>query len=266
MDAPIVTFTSDFGTEDWFVGVVHGVVHEVCPAARVVDLNHAIPPGDIARAAFILEAAAADFEPGTVHLVVVDPGVGTARRAIACRARGQLFVGPDNGVLDWALRALDAVTHALEDERWFRHPVSRTFHGRDVFGPVAAHLASGVALDAMGPRIADALHLTRPMVHRTEDGLSGRVRYIDRFGNALTDILHSDLAQAFGTTPESALDVHAGGRWIHCIAHSYGDAPIGTLVAIVGSSNRLEIAQVGGHAALRFGLGVGDAISVRPAR
>src|SRR5439155_25878883 len=124
MFAPIVTFTSDFGTEDWFVAVVHGVIHELCPEARVVDLNHSIPPGDVTRAAFILEAATGDFAADTVHLAVVDPGGGTARRAIGVRARGQSFVGPDNGVLEWALRAPDAVTHALADDRWFRRPVS----------------------------------------------------------------------------------------------------------------------------------------------
>src|SRR5262249_38652563 len=126
MSEPVLTFLSDFGLDDWFVGVVHGVIHAICPHARVVDLTHTIPPGDIGRAAFVLEAAAPDFPAGTVHVAVVDPGVGTERRALAVRARGQYFVGPDNGVLEWALMDAGAETRALTEERWFRHPVSRT--------------------------------------------------------------------------------------------------------------------------------------------
>src|SRR5215470_16562827 len=139
MPEPIITFLSDFGTNDWFVGVVHGVLHATHPAAHLVDLSHAIPPGMVTRAAFVLEAAAPDFPAGTVHLVVVDPGVGTERRAVAVHARGQHFVGPDNGVLEWALADPEAIVHQLTEPRFFRSPVSRTFHGRDVFAPVAAH-------------------------------------------------------------------------------------------------------------------------------
>ena len=263
MRAPIITFTSDFGHEDWFVGVVHGVIHEICPQARIVDLNHSIQPADIARAAFIIEAAAEDFPPEALHLVVVDPGVGTSRRALAVRARGQLYIGPDNGVLEWALRAPDAMVHVLADEHYFRQPVSRTFHGRDVFAPVAAHLARGVALESLGPRINDPVRIERPTCRALDGVLTGRIAYIDRFGNALTTIMASDLWNAFPGVAEEVLSVDAGGRRIRGITYSYGEAPIGTLVAIIGSSNRLEIAQVGGHAALRFGFGVGDPIAVR---
>jgi len=263
MGDSIITFTSDFGYQDWFAGVVHGVIHEVCPGARVVDLNHSIEPGDIGRAAFILEAAAEDFPPGAIHLVVVDPGVGTARRALAVRARGQLFVGPDNGVLDWALRAPEPQIHQLTDAHYFREPVSRTFHGRDVFAPVAAHLARGVAVESLGPRIEDPVRLERVSCTEVGGALIGRITYIDRFGNALTNIMAADLWSAFRGIAEDALAVHLGGRRIPGVARSYGDSPIGTLVAIVGSSNRLEIAQVGGHAALRFGLGAGDVVTVR---
>src|SRR6266850_4173480 len=151
MPRPIITFTSDFGHEDWFVCVVHGVLYGLCPDARVVDLAHGIPPGNIARAAFVLEAAAPDFPVGTIHLAVVDPGVGTRRGALAVRSRGQLFVGPDNGILEWALSEPQSAAHALTEKRYFRSPMSRTFHGRDVFAPVAAHLACGVAIGKLGP-------------------------------------------------------------------------------------------------------------------
>jgi len=263
MDSPLVTFTSDFGLDDWFVGVVHGVIHEICPKARVVDLNHLIPPGDIARCAFLLEAAAEDFPPGSIHLAVVDPGVGTTRRAIVVQARGQLFVGPDNGVHDWALRSPDAVVHELVEQRFFRQPVSRTFHGRDVFAPVAAHLARGVTVDALGPRVSDPVRIERAAAQIRDGLLEGRIAYVDRFGNALTNIMAGDLWTCFRGVPEESLVVEISGREIRGITRSYGEAPIGTLVAIIGSSNRLEVAQVGGHAAMRFGLGVTDPVSVK---
>jgi S-adenosylmethionine hydrolase len=260
---PLVTFTSDFGLDDWFVGVVHGVIHEVCPEAHVVDLNHSIEPGKVERASFIVEAAAPDFPSGTVHLAVVDPGVGTARRALAVEAHEQFFVGPDNGILEWALSAPDAVVHALERDEYFRHPVSRTFHGRDVFAPVAAHLACGARIDALGPRVADPVRLERIAVRRADGSLVGQIAYIDRFGNALTNLQATTLHESFPGVPEQSLVVEIGGRTVRGIARSYGDAPIGTLVALVGSSHRLEVAQVGGHAANRYGFGVGDRIVVR---
>ena len=197
MPTPIITFTSDFGMRDWFVGVVHGVILERCPDARIADLSHAIDPGDVASAAFVLEAAAPDFPAGTVHLAVVDPGVGTARRALVVAAHGHVFVGPDNGVLEWALMDPRAVAYALEESKFFRHPVSRTFHGRDVFAPVAAHVALGVPLDKLGPRVSDPVRLARPRFQHRDGGILGRVAYIDHFGNALTTITTESLEEAF---------------------------------------------------------------------
>ena len=166
-------------------------------------------------------------------------------------------------MVEWALHAPDATVHLLADERFFRQPVSRTFHGRDVFAPVTAHLARGVALESLGPRINDPVRMERPTCRTAGGVLTGRIAYIDRFGNALTTIMASDLWSAFPALAEEDLSVDAGGRRIRGITYSYGEAPIGTLVAIIGSSNRLEIAHVGGHAALRFGFGVGDPIAVR---
>lgn len=263
MAPSIITFTSDFGHEDWFVGVVHGVLYQICPEARVVDLNHAGEPGDVERAAFVLEAASGDFPAGTVHLAVVDPGVGTARRALAVRAHGQYFVGPDNGILEWAFHDRAAEVRSLVEDRWFRKPVSRTFHGRDVFAPVAAHIAAGAAFDGFGPVLSDPIRLERQDSRALGGALQGRVMFIDRFGNALTNITRESLLGAFPQTPEDRLVTECCGRSIRGIASSYGDAPIGTLVAILGSSGRLEIAQVGGHAALRCGFGVDDEVQVR---
>jgi S-adenosylmethionine hydrolase len=261
---PLITFLSDFGHHDWFVGVVHGVLHEGCPAARIVDLAHDLHAGQIERAAFVLEAAAPDFPAGTVHLAVVDPGVGTSRRALAVRAHGQWFVGPDNGLLEWGLADPAAEARELTAEAWFRRPVSRTFHGRDVFAPVAARLASGADFEEVGPVVRDPVRLRRraPEVGAAGE-LVGRVMYVDRFGNALTNLTEGELADAFPTVPETRLQVRVAGRIVRGLARSYGDAPVGTILAIIGSSGRLEIAQVGGDASERLGIGEGDAVAVR---
>jgi len=263
MAEPIITFLSDFGSRDWFVGVVHGVLHAIHPTAHVVDLSHGVPPGHVARAAFVLEAAAPDFPAGTVHLVVVDPGVGTSRRALAVSARGHHFVGPDNGVLAWALADPEAKVHALSEARYFRQPVSRTFHGRDVFAPVAAHLAAGVALDQMGPRVSEPIRLAaNGPIHRAGE-IVGHVVFVDHFGNLLTNVTEQDMSDGFPTVPESRIHVLAFEREIRGLSRSYGDAPVGTIVALIGSSGRLEIAQVGGDASERLGLGEGDIVRVR---
>ena len=204
MPRRIITFLSDFGDTDWFVGVVHGVLYSLAPDAHVVDLAHSVPPGNIARAAFMLEAAAADFPAGTVHLAVVDPGVGTDRRALAVAAHKQLFVGPDNGLLEWALCAPGAEAHASTETRFFRAPVSRTFHGRDVFAPVAAALARGEQLSAFGPRVTDPVRLTAHDPVRHGDALVGRVVFLDRFGNALTNLTAQAIAKAFGPDADDA--------------------------------------------------------------
>ena len=266
MARPIITFTSDFGSDDWFVGVVHGVLYGICPEARVVDLAHQIPPGHVAHAAFVLEAAAPDFPPETVHLAVVDPGVGTGRRALAARAHGQWFVGPDNGLLEWAACDPNAEFRSLTEERYFRQPVSRTFHGRDVFAPVAAHLARGEPFERLGQAIRDPVRLTGSVVRRVDGTLAGRVMLVDRFGNALTNLTEGDLTDAFPTLPETHLEVVVAGRVVSGLTRSYGDSPVGTLLALVGSSGRLEIAQVGGNAAERLGLGEGDPVAVRARR
>ena len=262
MANPIVTFTSDFGLADWFVGVVHGVIHGLCPAARVVDLTHDIPAGHVQRGAFVLEAAARDFPPDTVHLAVVDPGVGTARNALAVRARGQWFVGPDNGLLEWALSDPAAVPHAVTNARYFRTPVSRTFHARDVFAPVAAHLACGEALERFGPPIAGPRRLDRPLPRKVDGRLVGRVMFVDHFGNALTNLTEQDLSDTFPMVPATRLRILVAQRVIHGLSDAYGASRVGTLLGILGSSGRLEIAQVGGDASARLGLDEGDEVAV----
>jgi len=263
VNAPVITFLSDFGLDDWFVGVVHGVMLEVCPTTKIVDVTHAIPPGDVARASFVLEAAAPDFPAGTIHAAVVDPGVGTQRRGLAVRAHGQLFVGPDNGVLEWAFQDPAAEIRSLTDARYFREPVSRTFHGRDVFGPVAAHLARGVELATLGPPVTDPVRAPRRPATAVPGLVLGQVMLVDRFGNALTNVTAELLARGFPGADESQLEIELCGRRIRGLSRSYGDSPVGQLVALIGSSGRLEVAQVGGHAASRLGAGLGDPVTVR---
>jgi len=266
MEYPIVTFTSDFGDDDWFVGVVHGVIHELCPAARVVDLTHRIPPGDIERAGYVIESAAPDFARGTVHLVVVDPGVGTERRAIAVRARDQVFVGPDNGVLEWGLSATGGEVRELTETHLFRQPVSRTFHGRDVFAPVAARLAAGLTFDAVGAPVRDAIRHPAHVPEIADHHIRGRVAFVDRFGNVFTNITDRDLDAVFGDIAHERIDVEAVGRTIHGITRSYGDAAVGAVIALIGSSGRLEIAQVRGDASQRLGLALRDEVRVHVRR
>jgi S-adenosylmethionine hydrolase len=261
---PLIAFVSDFGRDDWFVGVVHGVIHDLCPAARVVDVTHEVPPGRIAHAAFVLEVAAPNFSPGTIHLAVVDPGVGTDRRALAVRAHQQLFVGPDNGLLEWAFADPQAEVHALTETRYARTPVSRTFHARDIFAPAAAHLASGEPLEHFGPRITDPVRGCRPEPRLKAGELVGQVMFVDRFGNAITNLTESARrAAGFADDMKDGVEVEAADRRLHGLSRAYGDAPMGTLVALIGSSGRLEIAQVGGDAAERLGLSVGDEVRLR---
>ncbi len=266
MKPPLVTFVSDFGRDDWFVGVVHGVILEACPEARIVDLTHHIPPGGVERAAFVVEVATPDFAAGTVHLVVVDPGVRTGRRALAGRARDQIFVGPDNGVLEWALAAPGAEVRELTDVKLFRQPVSRTFHGRDVFAPVAARLACGLKFESVGPVAKDPLRLPVPTPQLVNGELRGRIMFVDRFGNLLTNLTERLLAERFPDVAPERLEVEAAGCVIRGLARAYADAPVGSMVAILDSSGRLEIAQVRGDASQRLGLSVRDDVRVRVRR
>jgi S-adenosylmethionine hydrolase len=212
----------------------------------------------------MLEAAAPDFPQGTVHLAVVDPGVGTERRALAVEAHGQYFVGPDNGLLEWAFCSPEARIHQLTEPRYFRAQVSRTFHGRDVFAPVAAALARGESIASLGPAVKDPIRLSAQEPERRDGTLRGHVVFVDRFGNALTNLTASSLAGAFGdTAPDSAYEVAILDRVIPGLSRSYGDAAVGTIMALLGSSGRLEIAQVGGAASDRMGIGEGDTVIVR---
>ncbi len=186
---PIVTLLTDFGLEDEYVGVMKGVILSIAPQVRLVDLTHSVPPQDVRRAALILMNAAPYFPPDTVHLAVVDPGVGTERRPIAVRTGRGTFVGPDNGLFSFVLAEMETWTAVELREPAYRLPlVSTTFHGRDIFAPAAAHLASGVPVEALGPVVNNLATLPLPRLEIGESSLEGEILYADRFGNLVTSI------------------------------------------------------------------------------
>ena len=263
MSRPIVTLLTDFGSRDGHVGAMKGVILSRGPEARLVDLAHDVAPGDVAAASFALAAAAPHFPPGTVHVAVVDPGAGTARRGLALELGAHRYVGPDNGLFAIVLAdASDAplAARALENPALWREPVSPVFHGRDVFAPVAAHLASGGALDAVGPALARAALVGAAASEPTWSGgaLRGRVVHVDRFGNLVTNV-----RVAAGAARGASVEIE--GRTLTVVA-TYGDAPSGALVALVGSTGRLEIAVNGGSAAERLGASVGRVLLFRAPR
>lgn len=254
----IITLTTDFGTQDWFVGTMKGVILNIAPDARIVDLTHGIAAGDIRAGAFALAAGCRFFPHGTVHVAVVDPGVGSARSAIAVQTANYFFVGPDNGVLSLALaREKIKAIRRLTNEKYFLRPVSRTFHGRDIFAPIAAHLSRGVAVGKLGPARKDLVMLPWPEPQTRGNRVAGEVVFLDRFGNAITNLENSLLRSPAGGA------IYAGRKHCAPVKPFYQSVPPGAAVAVPGSSGFLEIAINGGSAAERLGLRVGDRVSLR---
>ncbi len=254
----IITLTTDFGTRDWFVGTMKGVVLGLAPRAAIVDITHEIPAGDIRAGAFALAAGCRFFPKGTIHVAVVDPGVGGARKAIAVQTANYFFVGPDNGVLSWAL-AKEKIksVRRLENTNYFLQPVSHTFHGRDIFAPVAAHLSRGTPIRKFGPAQKDFVRLPWPRPRARHNRIEGEVVFVDRFGNAITNIENEDL------NARRELEIFTGRKRLCQAKAFYQSVPEGQAVAVAGSSGFLEIAVNGGSAAKRFGLKIGDRVSVR---
>ena len=252
----VVTLLTDFGLQDEYVGVMKGAILSIQPSAVIVDLCHQIPPGDVERAAWALEWSWRYFPAGTVHVAVVDPGVGSSRKILCLSHRKHLFLVPDNGLLSYVLagsRRLDAVW--VKDSRFFLKPVSQTFHGRDIFAPVAAHLCNGLDPAKLGPRVR-TVHLlpaSRPV--RRKEGYAGRIIQFDRFGNAVTN-----LPWMAGAPGRWSLRVD--GRRLAEIRSSYSAVPEGAPLVVVGSRGLLEIAVNRGSAEKDLGLNIGDRVEV----
>ncbi|MFH1566538.1 MAG: SAM-dependent chlorinase/fluorinase [Gemmatimonadota bacterium] len=260
MSPAILTLTTDFGGRDYYVGALKGVALGILPGVQLVDITHAIPAGDVEAGAFALGAAAPWFPAGTVHLAVVDPGVGTARRPLAVGARGCLWVGPDNGLLSHALADPAAEVRQIANPELTRTTLSATFHGRDLFAPAAAHLAAGVALAAAGPVVADPVRLAAPGPRRDRDRLVGVVVHVDAFGNLVTNLAAAALAP-LGPRLQVRLP---GAAPVRGLAHTYADVGAGEPVALIGSCDLLEIGVNGGSAARHFGIDRGAEVVVEP--
>jgi len=256
----VITLTTDFGLRDPFVGIMKGVLLSICPSARLVDLTHDVEPQDVLGGGLALEAAVAFFPPATVHLAVVDPGVGSARRAIAIRADGYYLVGPDNGLFTFALEGPGSTAVALTAPEYRLPEVSRTFHGRDVFAPAAAYLAAGVPLERLGPPVADPVRLRRPGCRLEEGELIGEVLDADRFGNLVTSIPAGRLAEIPG---QGALAVEVAGRLVGGPVGAYAEGGEGAPAVIVGSTGRLEIFVRAGSARRCLGVGRGAIVRVK---
>ncbi|CAM3206020.1 SAM hydrolase/SAM-dependent halogenase family protein [Stackebrandtia soli] len=256
----LISFTTDYGTRDGFVAACHGTMLWSAPHVSILDVTHEIPPGDVRGGALVL-AQTVPYLPESIHVAVVDPGVGTNRRAIAIEAPRGVLIGPDNGLLPWAADALGGVDRAVEltESRWHREPVSRTFHGRDVFGPVAAAVATGTALTSLGGPIdpGDLVRLPDPLLSITANGLTAEVIAIDRFGNVQTAAPGSaatGLAQRLlvnGTAAKSG--------------ETFGSVETGKLVVLVDSADRVTIARNGGSAAESLDVRIGDMVRLTAA-
>jgi hypothetical protein len=257
----VVTLTTDFGIRDGFVGILKGVIYGIAPQVEIVDISHSIAPQAVREGAFTLRRAAPFFPSGTVHVYVVDPGVGTQRRPLAARLGDHYFVGPDNGMLTPLIEEAERNKKAVEfvhlnNPKYWLPKVSRTFHGRDIFAPVGAHLAQGIPLSELGTPFNDPVRMELPRPVKTENGWSAHVTVIDVFGNLTTDLPASALQ---GRTD---ILVRLRGVEVHGITQSYGHKQPGDLIALVDSEDYLEIALVNGNAAQKLGANVGDTVEV----
>jgi S-adenosylmethionine hydrolase len=258
---PTISLTTDFGIKDGFVGTLKGVIWSICPSVQIADISHTITPQNVLEGAFAVWRAYPYFPAGSIHVAVVDPGVGTRRRPLAVRLGPHTFVGPDNGLFTPMLEDAEKKSWPVEmvqltNERYFLPDVSHTFHGRDIFAPVAAHLANGASLADMGPAIRDPLKLSMPKPETTPTGWCAHITVVDIFGNLTTDLPSTALAGRVDVT------FHLRGREVQGLVASYGHKQPGELVALVDSENYIEIAVVNGNAAQLLGAQVGDIVEV----
>lgn len=259
-----ISLMTDFGIKDGNVGVMKGVIWGINPSAQIADLSHMIAAQDILEAAFILGRSAPYFPAGSVHVVVVDPGVGTSRRPVAARLGSQYFVGPDNGVmtvlLEWAEQtgAVVEIVH-LNRPRFWLAQVSDVFHGRDIFSPVAAHLAGGVPLSELGEPVYDPVRLELPRPRLVDGVWQAMVVHIDHFGNLSTNLTRQHLA-ALGAN----VAVRLRGYEIRGLVRTFGERPAGELIGLYGSTGNLIISVVNASAQAAIHAQVGDRVEVRP--
>lgn len=251
-----ITLLTDFGTADGYVAALRGVIASIAPGAGVDDAGHDLSPGDVSAAAWALARYWHLYPVGTVHVVVVDPGVGSERRPLALEALGRFVVAPDNGCATLVLAEVAAArVHTIDNPAYLRHPVSRTFHGRDVFAPAAAHLACGAPIESFGPGVDDAVRLPLPVPRTTDGTLYGAVVHVDRYGNLVTN-LPGDLALRLG-------DLEVEGTSVGPVRETYASVPTGHVVALIGSAGLIEISVRDGDAAASLGATRGATVRAR---
>ncbi len=261
----VITLMTDFGIKDGNVGVMKGVIWGICPNAQISDLSHMIGAQNIREAAYVLARSVPYFPKGSIHVVVVDPGVGTQRRPMAAWIGDWFYVGPDNGTITgllerakqegWQARFVELA----QPEYWLQN-ISYVFHGRDIFSPVAAHLANGVSLTELGSSFIDLVRLELPKPEKTKDGWRGEVTHIDHFGNISTNIRVEHLGDAM--KQKENIIVCLSGTEINGMVNTFGERPVGELIALIGSTGNLGIALVNGDAAAKLGVKQGNEILV----
>lgn len=260
---PVITLLTDFGVADGFIGVMKGVMLQIAPQARLIDISHDLPPFSIGGAAFLNQWSYGYFPQGTAHLCVVDPGVGTSRGMLAVQVSGHYFIAPNNGVLSPILRINEPKTVvSITNKQYWMDKVSHTFHGRDIFSPVAAHLSAGVAIEEMGEIVDDPILLPALELTFRDDSISCQIEYVDRFGNLITtlpDYLFHEWVEEKGMNLKY-IQVQAGDILIDGISSSYGEKQAGGILAVFDGYNRLEISVNQGNAKSVTGLDYGDSV------
>ncbi|QDT62876.1 SAM hydrolase/SAM-dependent halogenase family protein [Calycomorphotria hydatis] len=255
----LITLTTDFGTVDHYVAQMKGVLLARSPSARLIDVTHQLPPQDVTAAALLMEELYPPFPTGTVHLAVIDPGVGSNRTMLAAQAHGQYFVAPNNGLLSFVMKSdpgFEAVM--IENRNLFRDDVSQTFHGRDIMAPIAAELANGRPLSEIGPVCEAPVLLDEITPEVSGEKISGRIIRIDHFGNLITNIRESDISHSVSTK----FVITSGDLMLQGLSSSYASHQPDEALAIIGSSGRLEVAVNQGNAAKVLNLGIGDEVMI----
>ena len=261
MSRPIITLTTDFGADSPYVAAMKGVILAVNPDTQIVDVTHTVPPQDVRAAAIVVEQLHLAFGPGSIHVAVVDPGVGTDREILCIECDNRHYVGPDNGLFSrLAHRTPPSKIVAVRESRFWQPEVSSTFHGRDIMAPVAAHLSLGVDPSELGPVLASIVELEWEEAQKVAGKITGKVETVDSFGNLITNITREQLADV---PRDESVTVDCDGHQTQGIFETYGEQPPMTLVALVGSSNVLELAIVDNSAKIMLGAGVGANVSVK---
>lgn len=263
MPNAIITLTTDYGTNDHLVGTLKGVILKINPEVSIVDITHNVAPFDLLDGALAIGAAYSYFPPRTIHVVVVDPGVGTDRRPLLVTAENQYFVAPDNGVLSAVYeREENVVVRHATAEHYFLQPVSNTFHGRDIFAPIAAWLSKGWQTASMGEPIADFKRFALPRPKTAEGVLKGIVMRVDAFGNLVTNFKREDLPEA---SPENGtLHLQVGNQQVSRLVATFAQGNAGEAIAYLGSSGYIEIGINKGNASRTLGIGRGTPVVLEP--